>query len=151
MTEIEIRKARPADSDALRRICLESKRSWGYSDQFMSRFAQEIVVDPKSIAQDQVFVASLETDVVGWLRVLVEREPVILDDLWVLPKAFGRGVGRALFAKAVSVVRSTGGARFELDADPNAQRFYEHMGCVKIGETFTSMGRYIPRMRYSLA
>ena len=151
MATIEIRRARPEEGDELLRVCLESKRSWGYSDEFMSRFAREIVVDPRSITQDQVFIASLEAEVVGWLRVLMDQDPAILDDLWIAPKAFGRGVGRTLFAKAVSVVRSAGRTEFELDADPNAQGFYEHMGCVKIGETFTSMGRYIPRMRYDLA
>ena len=149
MTEIEIRKAWPEEADALRRICLESKRSWGYSDEFMARFSQEIIVDATSIAVDQVFVASIGAELVGWLRVLTDREPMILDDLWVAPTAFGQGVGRKLFARAIAVVRSAGGVRFELDSDPNAQRFYEHMGCVKIGETLTSMGRYIPRMQYA--
>ena len=151
MADVEIRNARPEDASVLRRICLESKRSWGYADDFMARFAKEVVIATQSMEVDQVFVASVDAEIVGWARVLTDRKPMILDDLWVKPTAFGKGVGRLLFAQAVVVVRRIGGEEFELDADPNAQGFYEHMGCVRIGETFTSMGRYIPRMRYVLA
>ena len=76
---------------------------------------------------------------------------MILDDLWVLPTVFGKGVGRLLFTEAISVAKELGYSEFELDSDPNAQGFYERMGCIKVGETFTSIGRYIPRMRYAVA
>jgi predicted GNAT family N-acyltransferase len=82
---------------------------------------------------------------------LTNRAPMILEDLWVLPAVFGKGAGRLLFTKAVSVAGELGQSEFELDPDPNAQGFYERMGCSKVGETFTSMGRYIPRMRYAVA
>lgn len=151
MAEIKIRKALVEEAPLLRSICLQAKGSWGYTDAFMARFSQEMIIDADSILTDRVLVACDRAQIVGWLRVLTNCAPIILDDLWVLPTAFGKGVGRQLFAAAVAVTIELGQPGFELDADPNAQGFYARMGCIKVGETFTAMGRDIPRMRYLVA
>ena len=117
----------------------------------MTRFSEGTIIDANSISTDHVVVASQGEIIIGWLRILTNRAPMILDDLWVLPTVFGKGVGRLLFTEAISVAKELGYSEFELDSDPNAQGFYERMGCIKVGETFTSIGRYIPRMRYAVA
>ena len=150
MAEIVVRKALVWEVAVLRSICLQSKRSWGYSDEFMTRFSEQTIIDADSISTDYVVVASQGETIIGWLRILTNRAPMILDDLWVLPTVFGKGVGRLLFTEAISVAKELGQSEFELDSDPNAQGFYERMGCIKVGETFTSMGRYVPRMRYAV-
>jgi predicted GNAT family N-acyltransferase len=151
MAEIVVRKALVGEAAVLRSICLQSKRSWGYSDEFMTRFSEQTIIDADSISTDYVVVACQGETIIGWLRMLTNRAPMILDDLWVLPTVFGKGVGRLLFTEAISVAKELGQSEFELDSDPNAQGFYERMGCMKVGETFSSMGRYIPRMRYAVA
>ena len=151
MAEIVVRKALVGEAAVLRSICLQSKRSWGYSDEFMTRFSEQTIMDANSISTDYVVVACQGETIIGWLRMLTNRAPMILDDLWVLPTVFGKGVGRLLFNEAVSVAKERGQSEFELDSDPNAQGFYERMGCIKVGETFSSMGRYVPRMRYTVA
>lgn len=148
MAEIVVRKALVGEAAVLRSICLQSKRSWGYSDEFMTRFSEQTIMDADSISTDYVVVACQGETIIGWLRMLTNRAPMILDDLWVLPTEFGKGVGRLLFTEAISVAKELGQSEFELDSDPNAQGFYERMGCIKVGETFTLMGRYVPRMRY---
>jgi len=150
MAEIVVRKALVGEAAVLRSICLQSKRSWGYSDEFMTRFSEQTIIDADSISTDYVVVASQGETIIGWLRILTNRAPMILDDLWVLPTVFGKGVGRLLFTEAISVAKELGQSEFELDSDPNAQGFYERMGCIKVGETFSSMGRYIPRMWYAV-
>jgi len=150
MAEITVRKALVGEAAVLRSICLQSKRSWGYSDEFMARFSEQTIIDADSISTDYVVVASQGETIIGWLRMLTNRAPMILDDLWVLPTVFGKGVGRLLFTEAISVAKKLGQSEFELDSDPNAEAFYERMGCIKVGETFSSMGRYIPRMRYAV-
>jgi predicted GNAT family N-acyltransferase len=151
MAEIVVRKALVGEAAVLRSICLQSKRSWGYSDEFMTRFSEQTIMDANSISTDYVVVACQGETVIGWLRMLTNRAPMILDDLWVLPTVFGKGVGRLLFTEAISLAKELGQTEFELDSDPNAQGFYERMGCMKVGETFSSMGRYVPRMRYAVA
>jgi predicted GNAT family N-acyltransferase len=150
MAEIVVRKALVGEAAVLRSICLQSKRSWGYSEEFMARFSEQTIMDATSISTDYVVVACQGETIIGWLRILTNRAPMILDDLWVLPTVFGNGVGRLLFTEAVSVAKKLGRSEFELDSDPNAQGFYERMGCIKVGETFSSMGRYVPRMRYAV-
>ena len=151
MAEIVVRKALVGEAAILRSICLQSKRSWGYSDEFMTRFSEQTIMDANSISTDYVVVACQGETIIGWLRMLTNRAPMILDDLWVLPTVFGKGVGRLLFNEAICVAKELGQSEFELDSDPNAQGFYERMGCIKVGETFSSMGRYVPRMRYTVA
>ena len=151
MAEIVVRKALVGEAAVLRSICLQSKRSWGYSDEFMTRFSEQTIMDANSISTDYVVVACQAETIIGWLRMLTNRAPMILDDLWVLPTVFGKGVGRLLFNEAICVAKELGQSEFELDSDPNAQGFYERMGCIKVGETFSSMGRYVPRMRYTVA
>ena len=151
MAEITVRKALIGEAAILRSICLQSKRSWGYSDEFMARFSEQTIMDAHSISTDYVVVACQGETIIGWLRMLTNRAPMILDDLWVLPTVFGKGVGRLLFNEAICVAKELGQSEFELDSDPNAQGFYERMGCIKVGETFSSMGRYVPRMRYAVA
>ena len=151
MAEITVRKALVGEAAVLRSICLQAKRSWGYSDAFMTRFSEATIIDADSISTDYVVVACQGETIIRWLRMLTNRAPMILDDLWVLPTVFGKGVGRLLFTEAIAVAKGLGRSAFELDADPHAQGFYERMGCIKVGETCTSLGRYIPRMRYVVA
>ena len=62
-------------------------------------------------------------------------DAVLLYDLFVLPKARGRGVGRALIEKALEVTRESGGACLEWSTAPDnatAQRLYDSIpGAVK--------------------
>jgi GNAT superfamily N-acetyltransferase len=147
---LQIIRALPKDSAALKEIAILSKGYWGYPDDMMSKWAQAPIITPQSIAIALVYMAVLESAIVGWYRLWDGSKTAILDDLWVLPDFMGRGIGRSLFQHAVSQARSGGSLAIELDADPNAFAFYERMGCYKIGENISDWQRMIPRMRYDL-
>ena len=70
MAEIVVRKALVGEAAVLRSICLQSKRSWGYSDEFMTRFSEQTIIDADSISTDYVVVASQGETIIGWLRIL---------------------------------------------------------------------------------
>jgi len=57
-----------------------------------------------------------------------------LDNLWVLPEYMGQGIGKQLFQHALERSRLRGVSILKIEADPNAQGFYEKMGARKVGE-----------------
>jgi ribosomal protein S18 acetylase RimI-like enzyme len=50
----------------------------------------------------------------------------------VSPEWIGKGVGKSLFDHAVEQARQRGYQTLQLEADPNATRFYEKMGMNQI-------------------
>jgi len=57
-----------------------------------------------------------------------------LENLWVLPEHMGQGIGKMLFQHALERSRSRGVFTLKIEADPNAQSFYEKMGAQKVSE-----------------
>ena len=57
-----------------------------------------------------------------------------LDNLWVLPEHMGQGIGKQLFQHALERSRLRGESILKIEADPNAQGFYEKMGAQKVSE-----------------
>lgn len=57
----------------------------------------------------------------------------VLGMMFVDPGVIGKGVGRLLFQHAVATARNLGFTQFTIDADPNAEPFYEAMGAVPVG------------------
>lgn len=118
----------------------------------MDRFAPDIVIGAVDITEDEVWVLEdPDGRLIGVHRV-VPGEPAILEDLWLEPSAIGGGHGRRLWEHAVAIARSLGARSMELDADPNAEPFYERMGATRVGETPSTRvpGRSLPRMRIEL-
>jgi len=70
--------------------------------------------------------------------------------MWIDPKQMGQGLGRALFEHVQARAKEAGAPVLELSADPYAEKFYERMGAVRIGEVPADMfghARVLPRMR----
>jgi GNAT superfamily N-acetyltransferase len=147
---ILIVRAELQDAVILKEIAVAAKGHWGYPDHLMTEWAQTPIITAESIAAGIVFKACTESSVVGWYRLLPHSVIAILEDLWVLPAFMGKGIGRALFEHAVDQACHFGAQNIELDADPNAEPFYERMGCRVIGESLSEWGRTIPRLRYDL-
>jgi GNAT superfamily N-acetyltransferase len=71
---------------------------------------------------------------------------VVLDELYVVPEARGRGVGSALLVAVESLTRERGGQLIEIavdGADADAHRFYE-----RHGYTATEAGQDQPSFYY---
>jgi predicted N-acetyltransferase YhbS len=54
--------------------------------------------------------------------------------LMIDPNAVGRGLGRLLWNHAVDSASALGATTITLDADPNAEPFYQRMGAETVGE-----------------
>lgn len=155
MTGYRIRKAELADRDALTDLCMRSKQSNGYDDDFMAMCAEELAVRDSWILDNDFWLAETEAGApVGCIRLSVEADSSTgeLETCFVDPDWQGRQVGRALFEVLLRQAQGLKLTRIGLDADPFAEPFYGRMGFVTIGRTPSGSipGRSLPRMELTL-
>ncbi|MEZ4859651.1 MAG: GNAT family N-acetyltransferase [Caldilineaceae bacterium] len=133
---MEIRQAQPAEAERLTAIALAAKGYWNYAAELMALWRAGLTVTPLRIAQDPVYVAVHDDQIIGFYALLPMAQAQIyeLDDLWVEPAWIGRGVGKQLFHHACAWVQAQGGTMLQLVAEPHAIGFYHKMGMTKIGE-----------------
>ena len=149
---MQIVRARPEDADALTEIAFAAKRHWGYPESWIQSWREVLTVTPKLVAENPTFSVTENDRPVGFYSLTAEPRPD-LTHLWVLPSAMGRGLGRALFEHAVLQARALGWASFEIEADPNAEAFYLHMGAKRIGTNVSEVEgarRELPLLVYRL-
>lgn len=130
-----------SDTGRLREIAYAAKAHWGYDEALVRSWADSIDVDDGRI---------LLVEDEGWASLIPQGETCVLEDLWVLPEAMGRGLGTRLFGRAVERARELGATRLEWDAEPNAIGFYEKMGGRHLRDHVSEWGRVLPVMGLDL-
>lgn len=136
----------------LTEIAFAAKRHWRYPESWIQSWRATLTITPELISANPTFSAIEDDWVVGFSSLTIEPRPD-LTHLWVLPRAMGRGVGRALFERIVGQARLLGFSAFEIEADPNAEAFYQHMGAKRIGTSVTEIEgerRELPLLIYDL-
>ncbi len=83
----------------------------------------------QAIAKDDVWVAALGLQVVGWLH----RAANSVEGLYVSPSAAGQGVGTALVRLAESQIAQRGHHLVVLESSLNAVQFYLRLGYARAG------------------
>ncbi|NYV73883.1 GNAT family N-acetyltransferase [Streptomyces sp. UH6] len=146
---VRLRPARPDEAPALSGLALRSKGHWGYDDAFLAACRDELTLRQEDLAPGTATVAEDGAGrVLGF--VLVDGAPPQgrLDMLFVDPSAIGSGLGRRLFAAALSTARGLGMSRLTIDADPYAEPFYRAMGAQVTGTVPSGSvpGRLLPLM-----
>jgi GNAT superfamily N-acetyltransferase len=138
LTEVAIRPARPEEDDRLREIAAAAKGHWGYDAALVSGWAAGLEL-PRD---GERWVAEAGAAVVAWAELEAPVDGVaVLDDLWVEPAWFGRGIGRRLFEVAAARARELGARTMEWGAEPNALGFYEKLGGRYLRDHVTEWGR----------
>ena len=126
-------------------MALESKRSWGYDDDFIELCRAELTVSKEDVETGMLFVAEDEMGHVLGFYLLAEYPRPELEMLFVSPDAIGRGIGKVLFEDALSIARSRGWSSLVIESDPFAASFYEHLGADLVGASQSvSTGRTLP-------
>jgi ribosomal protein S18 acetylase RimI-like enzyme len=131
---ISIRRVHIEDAEILTRIALYAKRHWGYPERWMELWTPELTFDPEYFKTNESWVAEIEGEPVAFYTLLDKHGTAWIENLWVLPEWIGKGIGRELFEHAVELARQRGYKILQLEADPNAQGFYEKMGMHQISE-----------------
>ena len=147
---MEILRANTSDTPELKELAVASKAHWGYAAEWMARWTQWIHISPEFLEKYEVYKLVEEGQMLGWCALLITGDRAHLEDLWVRRDRIGTGLGRILFEYAAHRARAGGAIHLDLDADPNAVGFYQHMGMVITGERNAEMDRTIPTMEMDL-
>jgi GNAT superfamily N-acetyltransferase len=151
---VTIRPAAVSEAEALSSLALAGKRYWGYPKPWLQAWRDLLTITPDYVAAHVVRCAEdVAGRVVGFYALEGDGGRCRLEHLWLDPSLIGGGLGRQLFEHAVQTARALGVAEVLIEADPNAEGFYLHMGARRIGETVsgrTGEERVLPLLRYAL-
>jgi hypothetical protein len=70
MVIIEIRKARPDESETLTQIAHAAKRYWGYPEQWITLWSDELTITPEAITYNERYVAIDAGKMIGFYDLL---------------------------------------------------------------------------------
>jgi GNAT superfamily N-acetyltransferase len=150
---MEIVRAKPEDADVLTEIAHAAKRHWRYPERWIQSWRDILTMRPEFIAANTTYCAMEGDRAVGFYLLTTEGDGLHLDHLWISPAAMGRGIGRALFKHAIEQARGLGFQAIKIEADPNAEGFYQRMGAKRVGVNVTETEgerRELPLLIYEI-
>ena len=149
---MNILKAIPKNHIRLTEITKKSKAYWGYSDEQMEKWNNNLTITIDYIETNSVFNLVHENQIIGYYSYLrLENNQVKLDNLFILPEYIGKGFGSFLMNDFLERMRNERYQKIILDSEPNAEQFYQKIGFTKIGEFETSIkNRFMPIMEMKL-
>ena len=147
-----IEKANTIDHEILTEITKKSKAYWGYSEEQLVIWSNNLTITQDYIKRNDVFKLVNNNIIVGYYSYFPEEEKSMkLDNLFVLPEYIGKGFGKYLMTDFLNRMKEIKIEKITLDSEPNAELFYSKMGFVKIGEFETSIkNRFMPIMEMNL-
>ena len=137
--KVEFSPAEFKDAELLTQIAISAKRHWNYPESWMQAWLPSLTMTPAYIETREVWMAIVNDHPVGYYSFDENEEGFWLDNLWVLPEYMGRGIGKTLFEHALEGCIRRGVSVLKIEADPNAQSFYEKMGARKVAEHNTKL------------
>jgi N-acetylglutamate synthase-like GNAT family acetyltransferase len=141
-----------SDAKSLTTIALQSKAFWGYSEDLIQSWTDELSVSEQMISIMFVFKFLKDDKIVGFYILNKPKEKSIaLEFLFVLPKYIGQGIGNQLINHAFAKTKEMNCKQMRLLADPNAVPFYESKGFSIIDKIQSSIfNRFLPLMQKDL-
>jgi ribosomal protein S18 acetylase RimI-like enzyme len=145
-----VRRARTKDAEAIAHVQVETWRA-AYPHALPAETLARVDVGQRAElwrgwlgeGRSATFVGEADGEVVGFVNVGASEDHPGLGELYaiyVLPQAWGGGIGPELIERGEEELRARGFASATLNVladNPRAQRFYERHGWVR-GETFQS-------------
>ena len=150
---IQIRRANPGEADTLTKIAHAAKRHWGYPENWIEHWKDDLTITPEFIIRNETLVATIGEETVGCCAIVINDSRAELEHMWIKPEHMGVGVGRILLLHAKDRAVNLKVSALELSADPNAEGFYQRMGATRIGEVRSEIEgqlRVLPRMLIEL-
>ena len=144
---MNFREARIDDLITLNHISIASKRHWGYPEDWIENWRDDLSVSQRDLKSQEVLLMELETKIIGFCSIKDQIDHYELIHLWVLPEFIGKGYGKMLLKKALtSFILEDKPIR--VLADPNAESFYEKQGFMTFDKIESyPKGRFLPMMK----
>jgi len=150
---VDIQRARPNQAESLTKIAFAAKRHWDYPERWIQIWSEILTVSTEFIEGNETYVAQVGDEPVGFYAIAIEENKASLEHMWVLPEYMGQSIGAKLFNHALSRCKELGVRALEIESDPNAQGFYEHMGAKRVGQSaseFDGQTRVLPILEINL-
>jgi N-acetylglutamate synthase-like GNAT family acetyltransferase len=151
--KMQIRRAKPDEADVLTEIAHAAKRHWGYPENWIEHWKDDLTITPEFILRHEVYVALAGEEITGCCALVRGAEQAELEHMWIKPEHIGTGVGRALFLYLKERAVNLGLPALEISSDPNAEGFYQRMGAKRTGDVRSEIEgkpRVLPRMTVEL-
>ena len=148
MSRLRIRPARPQDRDALGALKLRASLAWGDHVEELKALPEARHVPAGHLPS--AVVAELDGAIVGFATVLPRGAgEAELEDLFIDPASWRRGIGARLVAEAEQRAAALGARSLHVIAHERAQAFYERCGFRVVGMAVTAFAP-APEMRKDL-
>ncbi|MBC7876269.1 MAG: GNAT family N-acetyltransferase [Anaerolineales bacterium] len=134
ITSFDIIRGLPEHASILTDITIKAKRHWGYPEKWMQQWIPLMTISVEYILENEVWMVVVDNKPIGYYSLKQDVNELWLDNLWVLPEYMGQGIGKQLCHHAFERSRMRGMSILKIEADPNAQSFYEKMGAHKVDE-----------------
>ncbi|HNB36801.1 MAG TPA: GNAT family N-acetyltransferase [Anaerolineales bacterium] len=147
-------RALPEHAESLTEITLAGKRHWNYPERWIELWRPSLNISADYISAHETWMCVLNGRPIAYYSLSENEEGLWLDNLWVLPEYIGKGLGRQLFEHARVQSRLRGASVLNIEADPNAEAFYQHMGAQRVGEhqyELEGQPRMLPVLTYKLS
>uniref|UniRef100_UPI0040477E4A GNAT family N-acetyltransferase n=1 Tax=Roseivirga sp. TaxID=1964215 RepID=UPI0040477E4A len=141
-----IEKAKVEDLATLNRIIWEAKIHWGYPDEWMEMWRDELTLQPSDLALQQIYVIK-STAILGLCAIKEEADHYEISHLWIDPQQMKKGLGKQLLKTSIALT-ALNHKPILVEADPNAEAFYQSLSFTTYGKKASQIeGRFLPLMR----
>lgn len=148
-----VRELTGLDADAVSELAIRSKAHWGYTEEQMSVFRDELTITPDKIESRIAFGIEHDDQIVAFYSVIPGEDGLAeLDDLFVDPDHLRCRLGTRLLRHAVAQCKKSGVNRLVLLSDPHATGFYELNDARFVEDIASSIpGRTIPKFEIDVS
>ncbi|MEL6306231.1 MAG: GNAT family N-acetyltransferase [Bacteroidota bacterium] len=148
---MHITRAQTSDAKAITELTLRSKNYWNYGEAQIEAWYDELEVSEAFIRSNAVHKLLWNDQIAGFYAYTLESNKAVLEFLFIEPDFIGKGIGKALMKHFLQEMHLLKVGSITLDADPNAEGFYQKFGFVTIDQRpSTIAGRYLPIMQLQL-
>ncbi|RZJ65729.1 MAG: GNAT family N-acetyltransferase [Flavobacterium sp.] len=149
---MEIQNATTNDHEILTFITKTSKNIWGYGDEQIEKWSDVLTITTDYIEKNVLRKLVDDGRIIGYYALMqVDPKEMRLDYMFVLPEFTGKGLGKLLVEDAIDTARNLKYTKISLDADPNAEGFYERLGFSLVRRMESTIpGRFLPVMEMLL-
>lgn len=144
---MKIKAAKVEDHEMLTEVMRSSKAIWGYEKEQLEKWKDELTITQDHIKQNHIFNLWKGDQIIGFYSYKEQGTNLKLDSLFVHPEFIGQGIGNTMMMDFLERVKPISKERIILDADPNAESYYNKYGFNTISLKKTSIqNRFMPIM-----
>jgi len=147
--DVAVRVAEPLDRSTVAAIYRRASLSNSGDRPHLLANPEVLEFSPTALREGRTRVATTNGRVVGFVTTAATGEAVEVEDLFVDPDWFRRGVATELIQRVVTDAQADGRAYLAVTANPHALAFYRRVGFSDDGVADTRFGP-APRLRLDL-